>query len=145
MGWYWAPAGGGPLLLPNHPLASSTKLIWPCALYTQTLVGGWPLAAGPNGTITRFAWLVKAPTLMLAVDGAVVPQEPLPSGGYTLRKVAAVPETAVKLSTAASAVPFDGMLSGGVPIPATGALKTSPGASVISLLAAPLLLHGFAG
>ncbi len=84
----------------------------PTALYTHTSVFGPPEWLGPSGTITRLAWTAPAETLIVDDAGWPVAQVPLLWVGKTLRKVAWLPATAVRLSTAAPAVPSVGMLAG---------------------------------
>src|ERR1700722_17561867 len=103
--WYWSPAAADEV--PNHPFASRSTLILPTEFSTHT-AGFGPLGPGPSLTNTRFASIAPATTLMVEALGACV-HVPDVDVGKTVTYVFAVPETAVRLRTAASAVPSDGI------------------------------------
>src|ERR1700722_352856 len=93
--------------------------------------------------MTRLASIARGSRLMVDVD-ADVAQAPFACGGKTLRYVDSVPSTAVRLSTAACAVPTVGM-SGCTPLPPSGipetfTFTTAPGPRRWSLEPLPLQL-----
>ena len=87
------------------------KLMLPAAEYRQM---SW---FGPRLEITRLGRLIPGVGFRFEKLGAVLGQASLPFGTATERKVSAVPAVAVRLNTAAAAVPLVGMsgVVGGTP------------------------------
>ncbi len=82
--WYWYPVGLAVAVeLPYHPLASTSTLMVPAALYTHRASCGPPVLVGPSSTMTRFARTTPGRRLIVEVPVGV--QWPLESVGKRLR------------------------------------------------------------